>query len=157
MNCIMHSIPASSVEPGGVVPGQPDQIMPRALEDSFRSMSSFSKSSIMDRSTDFSSSRYFSSSRKERPLVLRNKVPRWHEQLQCWCLNFRGRVTIASVKNFQLDPGPLAARPGAGAGQDHPAVRQGVQGHVHHGLPLPAVGVPGLRNVPEQLRHEAGL
>jgi hypothetical protein len=39
---------------------------------------------------------------KERPLVLRNKPPRWHEQLQCWCLNFRGRVTIASVKNFQL-------------------------------------------------------
>ncbi|CAA7046108.1 unnamed protein product [Microthlaspi erraticum] len=26
----------------------------------------------------------------------------WHEQLQCWCLNFRGRVTVASVKNFQL-------------------------------------------------------
>ncbi|XP_075511548.1 tubby-like F-box protein 5 isoform X2 [Primulina tabacum] len=36
------------------------------------------------------------------PLVLRNKTPRWHEQLQCWCLNFRGRVTVASVKNFQL-------------------------------------------------------
>lgn len=36
------------------------------------------------------------------PLVLKNKAPRWHEQLQCWCLNFRGRVTVASVKNFQL-------------------------------------------------------
>ncbi|XP_073046084.1 tubby-like F-box protein 2 isoform X1 [Primulina eburnea] len=36
------------------------------------------------------------------PLVLRKKTPRWHEQLQCWCLNFRGRVTVASVKNFQL-------------------------------------------------------
>ncbi|GER40016.1 tubby-like protein 2 [Striga asiatica] len=35
-------------------------------------------------------------------LVLRNKAPRWHEQLQCWCLNFKGRVTVASVKNFQL-------------------------------------------------------
>ncbi|XP_057958557.1 tubby-like F-box protein 7 [Malania oleifera] len=34
--------------------------------------------------------------------VLRNKAPRWHEQLQCWCLNFHGRVTVASVKNFQL-------------------------------------------------------
>ncbi|MBN8157077.1 hypothetical protein J0J30_24070, partial [Vibrio vulnificus] len=31
-----------------------------------------------------------------------NKAPRWHEQLQCWCLNFHGRVTVASVKNFQL-------------------------------------------------------
>ncbi|CAI5987972.1 unnamed protein product [Closterium sp. NIES-65] len=36
------------------------------------------------------------------PMVLKNKPPRWHEQLQCWCLNFRGRVTVASVKNFQL-------------------------------------------------------
>jgi hypothetical protein len=35
-------------------------------------------------------------------LSLRNKAPRWHEHLQCWCLNFHGRVTVASVKNFQL-------------------------------------------------------
>ncbi|KAH7859795.1 hypothetical protein Vadar_005556 [Vaccinium darrowii] len=34
--------------------------------------------------------------------VLRNKAPRWHDHLQCWCLNFHGRVTVASVKNFQL-------------------------------------------------------
>ncbi|CAI9088818.1 OLC1v1023255C1 [Oldenlandia corymbosa var. corymbosa] len=34
--------------------------------------------------------------------VLRNKAPRWQEHLQCWCLNFHGRVTVASVKNFQL-------------------------------------------------------
>lgn len=43
--------------------------------------------------------------------VLRNKAPRWHEHLQCWCLNFHGRVTVASVKNFQLAaaPGPSQA------------------------------------------------
>ncbi|KAL9327065.1 hypothetical protein ACSQ67_007710 [Phaseolus vulgaris] len=35
-------------------------------------------------------------------LALKNKAPRWHEQLQCWCLNFKGRVSVASVKNFQL-------------------------------------------------------
>ncbi|WOL08229.1 tubby-like F-box protein 1 [Canna indica] len=35
-------------------------------------------------------------------IVLKNKAPRWHEHLQCWCLNFHGRVTVASVKNFQL-------------------------------------------------------
>ncbi|OEL27134.1 Tubby-like F-box protein 2 [Dichanthelium oligosanthes] len=35
-------------------------------------------------------------------LVLYNKLPRWHEHLQCWCLNFNGRVMVASVKNFQL-------------------------------------------------------
>ncbi|KAM3333983.1 hypothetical protein ACQJBY_028834 [Aegilops geniculata] len=133
MRCIMHSIPASSVEPGGVVPGQPEQIVPRALGDSFRSITSFSQSfrssatfsrSIMDQSMDFNSARFSEISGcggvtdgegevKERPLVLRNKPPRWHEQLQCWCLNFRGRVTIASVKNFQLtaasNPPPAGA------------------------------------------------
>ncbi|XP_047974853.1 tubby-like F-box protein 8 [Salvia hispanica] len=107
MNCIMHSIPVASLEPGGVVPGQPE-LLPRSLEDSFRSLS-FSKS--LDRSTEFSSSRFSEMARvsneddessKTRPLVLKNKAPRWHEQLQCWCLNFRGRVTVASVKNFQL-------------------------------------------------------
>ncbi|XP_022153714.1 tubby-like F-box protein 8 [Momordica charantia] len=106
MHCTMHSIPASSLEPGGTVPGQPE-VIPRLLEDSFRSIS-FSKSVF--NSTEFSSSRFSDivGSRdeeeveKERPLILRNKPPRWHEQLQCWCLNFRGRVTVASVKNFQL-------------------------------------------------------
>lgn len=128
MHCVMHSIPASALEPGGTVPGQPDRLLPGSLEDSFRSVS-FSKSSssiMFDRSMDFSSSRFSDigstsmvgcngeeSESKERPLVLRNKAPRWHEQLQCWCLNFRGRVTVASVKNFQL----IAAtqQPAAGA------------------------------------------
>ncbi|KAG8364854.1 hypothetical protein BUALT_Bualt18G0041800 [Buddleja alternifolia] len=32
--------------------------------------------------------------------ILKNKAPRWHEHLECWCLNFHGRVTVASVKNF---------------------------------------------------------
>uniref|UniRef100_A0A0D9V5W6 Tubby C-terminal domain-containing protein n=1 Tax=Leersia perrieri TaxID=77586 RepID=A0A0D9V5W6_9ORYZ len=35
-------------------------------------------------------------------LLLNSKVPTWHEHLQCWCLNFYGRVMVASVKNFQL-------------------------------------------------------
>ena len=35
-------------------------------------------------------------------IVLRNKQPRWNEQMQAYCLNFNGRVTLASVKNFQL-------------------------------------------------------
>jgi hypothetical protein len=33
-------------------------------------------------------------------LVLGNKAPRWHVEHQNWCLNFHGRVTMASVKNF---------------------------------------------------------
>ena len=35
-------------------------------------------------------------------IVLKNKQPRWNEQMQAYCLNFDGRVTDASVKNFQL-------------------------------------------------------
>ncbi len=31
-----------------------------------------------------------------------NKPPRWNEELNAYCLNFNGRVTEASVKNFQL-------------------------------------------------------
>ncbi|XP_047178978.1 tubby-like F-box protein 8 [Vigna umbellata] len=106
MNCTMHSIPVSALEPGSTVPGQPE-LLPRALEDSFRSIS-FARSIYS--STDFSSSRFSDivvagneeEQGKDMPLVLKNKAPRWHEQLQCWCLNFRGRVTVASVKNFQL-------------------------------------------------------
>ncbi|TQD97603.1 hypothetical protein C1H46_016777 [Malus baccata] len=105
MHCIMHSIPVSSLDAGSTVPGQPE-LLTRALEDSFRSIS-FSKS--LDHSVEFSSSRFSEiagprddEDSKTRPLVLKNKPPRWHEQLQCWCLNFRGRVTVASVKNFQL-------------------------------------------------------
>ncbi|KAI4352980.1 hypothetical protein L6164_007180 [Bauhinia variegata] len=116
MHCTMYSIPSSSLEPGGFVPGQPE-LLPRPLEDSFRSIS-LSKS--IDNSSEFSSSRFSDivgpgnedEEGKERPLVLKNKAPRWHEQLQCWCLNFRGRVTVASVKNFQLI---AATQPAAGA------------------------------------------
>ena len=35
-------------------------------------------------------------------VVLRNKPPRWNAALGAYCLNFGGRVTQASVKNFQL-------------------------------------------------------
>ncbi|XP_010428756.1 PREDICTED: tubby-like F-box protein 1 [Camelina sativa] len=120
MHCAMHSIPASSLAEGGTVPGQPEIIVPRSLlDESFRSFTSSSSSKITyDYSNDFSSARFSEilgplgedeeaglEEGKERvmpPLVLKNKPPRWHEQLQCWCLNFRGRVTVASVKNFQL-------------------------------------------------------
>jgi tubby-related protein 1 len=35
-------------------------------------------------------------------VILRNKHPRWNELMKAFCLNFGGRVTVASVKNFQL-------------------------------------------------------
>jgi hypothetical protein len=39
---------------------------------------------------------------KVEPVILKNKAPHWNDDLRCWCLNFRGRVKLASVKNFQL-------------------------------------------------------
>lgn len=115
MRCTMHSIPASSIEPNGFVPTHSDVPM-ESLEDSFSHLSfhqsGLLESSITEDLKSIGSSRFYSSTRftevavdvwgKEAPLVLKNKAPRWHEQLQCWCLNFRGRVTVASVKNFQL-------------------------------------------------------
>jgi len=34
--------------------------------------------------------------------VLKNREPKWNEQVGAYVLNFNGRVTMASVKNFQL-------------------------------------------------------
>lgn len=34
--------------------------------------------------------------------ILKNKQPKWNEQVGAYVLNFNGRVTRASVKNFQL-------------------------------------------------------
>lgn len=94
----MDSIPASSVEPGGVAPTQ-TELLPGNL-DPFPSLPFFrSKSTRVD---SFRFGTCSSTTEKDELLVLKNKAPRWHEQLQCWCLNFNGRVTVASVKNFQL-------------------------------------------------------
>ncbi|VFQ76332.1 unnamed protein product [Cuscuta campestris] len=100
MQCVMQSIPASALGAGGTAPGQ-QELCPRPADDSFRSKSSGPTTTTA--ATEFSSARFSGESDPAmRPLVLKNKAPRWHEQLQCWCLNFRGRVTVASVKNFQL-------------------------------------------------------
>lgn len=37
-------------------------------------------------------------------MMLKNKTPIWNEETQSYVLNFHGRVTQASVKNFQLVP-----------------------------------------------------
>lgn len=92
MNCDMQTIPFSSIQEGGTAP------TPMSLPNSVARTSSFLVSERKAQlARDCSSSKFPSES-----LVLKNKSPRWHEQLQCWCLNFKGRVTVASVKNFQL-------------------------------------------------------
>ncbi|KAK4285872.1 hypothetical protein QN277_002507 [Acacia crassicarpa] len=55
--------------------------------------------------------------------MLKNKAPRWHEHLQCWCLNFHGRVTVASVKNFQLVATVDQSQPG-GKGDEETVLLQ---------------------------------
>lgn len=55
--------------------------------------------------------------------VLKNKAPRWHEHLECWCLNFHGRVTVASVKNFQVVATIDPSRPG-GKGDEETVLLQ---------------------------------
>ncbi|XP_023737823.1 tubby-like F-box protein 5 [Lactuca sativa] len=86
MNCTMHSIPISSIQEGGTAP-TPKSFPFKTID---RSTSSLSSTTTTPNSNPLDS------------LMLKNKAPRWHEQLQCWCLNFKGRVTVASVKNFQL-------------------------------------------------------
>lgn len=99
MQCIMHSIPFFSIQEGGTAP------TPTSFPHSFDEQKSLSPDSKGKKAiTDFSSTGLpeLPISPESESLVLKNKAPRWHEQLQCWCLNFKGRVTVASVKNFQL-------------------------------------------------------
>ncbi|ESQ30883.1 hypothetical protein EUTSA_v10011537mg [Eutrema salsugineum] len=93
MQCIMHSIPVTSIQEGGEIH------YPAEFTNQGKKMKK-KKNPLMD----FCSGNMGGGESvvKEEPLVLKNKSPRWHEQLQCWCLNFKGRVTVASVKNFQL-------------------------------------------------------
>ena len=61
-----------------------------------------------------------------------NKPPRWNDQVGAYVLNFNGRVTMASVKNFQLvEPDEQDAVA--------PTVRTSRERRVHDGLhPTPA-------------------
>ncbi|RWW39190.1 hypothetical protein BHE74_00055502 [Ensete ventricosum] len=101
MQCRMHSIPNSSIQEGGSVPAPSSSI--RSVDQRFSGLPvvkgkepviGFSSTSLNESNAPVQIN--------GEPLTLKNKAPRWHEQLQCWCLNFRGRVTVASVKNFQL-------------------------------------------------------
>jgi tubby and related proteins len=106
MQCIMHSIPAQCIQEGGKAPTPTGTI--QSLDEQASSVQSSVRTSkgkepaIEFSSTSLSADLSGLVCPNEAPLVLKNKAPRWHEQLQCWCLNFRGRVTVASVKNFQL-------------------------------------------------------
>lgn len=100
MHCVIDAIPASAIQAGGVAPTQ--TYFPLTSADSSPALPFFRiKSNHLDKSSSGPLS-----NQADGSLILRNKAPRWHEQLQCWCLNFHGRVTVASVKNFQLVASP---------------------------------------------------
>ncbi|XP_024020612.1 tubby-like F-box protein 5 [Morus notabilis] len=101
LHCVMNSIPVSSIQEGGTA------FTPTSFPHSFNEQFSSPLPNLKGKEPfiDFSSTSFSkppASVQGVEPLVLKNKAPRWHEQLQCWCLNFKGRVTVASVKNFQL-------------------------------------------------------
>ncbi|KAK2992659.1 hypothetical protein RJ640_014909 [Escallonia rubra] len=112
MQCTMDAIPGSAVKPGGVAPTQTE--FPLSNIDSFPALPFFRSKSLRAEKTVSGPL----AGQVDGSLMLKNKAPRWHEQLQCWCLNFNGRVTVASVKNFQL----VASSVGGQAGPQHDKV-----------------------------------
>ncbi|XP_062102413.1 tubby-like F-box protein 5 [Humulus lupulus] len=104
LHCVMHSIPGSCIKEGASTPTPTQKPLSHASNEQYSSPLLSIKGK--EPATEFSSTSLAkmpsSVQGEEEPLILKNKAPRWHEQLQCWCLNFKGRVTVASVKNFQL-------------------------------------------------------
>lgn len=101
MQCIMHSIPVSSIQEGGTAP-TPTEFR-NCPDEEFHPLS-VPKGKTLPIELNYTNlvEPLEPVLDAKEPLILKNKAPRWHEQLQCWCLNFKGRVTVASVKNFQL-------------------------------------------------------
>ncbi|KAK3022097.1 hypothetical protein RJ639_045941 [Escallonia herrerae] len=99
MQCTMHLIPLSAIEEGGSAP-TPETF--GSFLNKKLSPLSVSKAKNQGSSSTSPTEPLESICNRGDPLILKNKAPRWHEQLQCWCLNFKGRITVASVKNFQL-------------------------------------------------------
>ncbi|KAJ1393373.1 Tubby-like, C-terminal [Sesbania bispinosa] len=101
MHCIMNSIPVSAIQEGGNAPTSTSS--PQIFDEPFSPSPALKgKGPTTDLNSASPPELPVLSQGSVEPLVLKNKAPRWHEQLQCWCLNFKGRVTVASVKNFQL-------------------------------------------------------
>uniref|UniRef100_A0A7N1A7Q9 Tubby-like F-box protein n=1 Tax=Kalanchoe fedtschenkoi TaxID=63787 RepID=A0A7N1A7Q9_KALFE len=97
MNCVMHSVPFSTIQNGNTASTSTSSTNCEAKPSSPKARAKCLKPLGIVNAEPSKMSHWV-----EEPLILKNKSPRWHEQLQCWCLNFRGRVTVASVKNFQL-------------------------------------------------------
>ncbi|XP_075264588.1 tubby-related protein 3-like [Convolutriloba macropyga] len=62
----------------------------------------FERAVIQPRNDNDSLLKRYEEKNLENLLVLHNKSPVWNEETQSYVLNFHGRVTQASVKNFQI-------------------------------------------------------
>ena len=97
----MNSIPVSAIQEGGNAPTPASY--PQIFDEHFSPSPALKeKVPVTDLNSASLSEPPVSSQCSAEQLALKNRAPRWHEQLQCWCLNFKGRVSVASVKNFQL-------------------------------------------------------
>ncbi|KAJ6998653.1 hypothetical protein NC653_014732 [Populus alba x Populus x berolinensis] len=137
MHCIVHSIPISAIHEGGVAPTPLEFNNPGDEQSPSLSASKLSHPNSICSKMD--------------PLVLKNKAPRWHEQLQCWCLNFKGRVTVASVKNFQLVAAVEPCLNVPVEEQEKVILQFGKigKGYLHHGLSIPPLCLPSFCNLLE--------
>ncbi|KAI4316826.1 hypothetical protein L6164_024766 [Bauhinia variegata] len=102
MRCTINSIPISAIQEGGTAPTPLN--FTNCLDENLSTspISKGKKPGVEFSSSSVEKPPESTTHHASEPLILKNKSPRWHEQLQCWCLNFKGRVTVASVKNFQL-------------------------------------------------------
>ena len=57
---------------------------------------------IQPKSEDETLAERFRKGELDDMLILKNKQPQWNDESQSYVLNFNGRVTAASVKNFQI-------------------------------------------------------
>lgn len=110
----------------------------------------------------------------DKLVTLVNKSPTWNEQTQSYVLNFHGRVTQASIKNFQIihpDNGTssltFSYKPKhndqpfsfwfTSRGLHSDAVWPCGRGRLLHGLQLPFVCPASLCHHPLILRRQTGL
>ncbi|XP_042519489.1 tubby-like F-box protein 8 [Macadamia integrifolia] len=113
MYCIIYSIPASALDDGGTVPGQPELLLSRSLEEE----------DLLGTIT-FPTSNIDQSSEESPPFILENCWdPFNHWNWECWCRHFCGRLTGSSVESFQLiavatQPTPVGATTTAAPSDD---------------------------------------
>lgn len=91
--------------------------------------------------------------------VHHNRQPMWNETTQSYVLNFNGRVTQASVKNFQItaanDPTETVMQFGriknVRATLFFDSIKDSFLGHLHHGLSISNVSRSSICNCPFKL------